>query len=314
MRHWYGAEGLAVIRDLLDGITSDFLRSPAVLEYPLFEEAIAGAYAVVTHSRFAVERVQSRFPGIVRQLALPRLSAPDFRIAPRNELPQLDGRLLAITVGDVNPNKRVNSVLEALRADSALAASISYIVIGTLPPEYGRELVRLVKEYELEKTVRFTGYMPDELLAAYLTHADFCIALRHPTTEAASASVIEQLAYGKPAIVSTTGFYSELPDDCVLKVRIDHEQEDLRNAMHHLAEDASLRRDMGRRARTYSHEIFRADRYAQGILQLAAELLDAKPLLGFTDRVGGELGRMGVASGDPIIQTVAKIANGLYGG
>jgi glycosyltransferase involved in cell wall biosynthesis len=313
MRRWYGAPGVRAARDIM-GDRQDFLRSPGVLDFPLFEEAIAGSYAVVTHSRFAEERVRAVFPGVVRRLALPHVTTERSYGGSRKQSQIPDGRLLALTVGDVNPNKRVHVVLEALRSDPTLAARIYYVVIGSLPPDYGHELLQRVNDYGLEKTVRLAGHLPDEALASYLAQADFCVTLRHPTTEAASASAIEQLAYGKAAIVTASGFYRELPDECVLKVRPERELEDLREALSRLAHDSTLRRDLGRRAHAYAEKTFRADRYADGFLELAGEILDAKPLFAFTDRLGRELARMGLSPNESLVKTVADLAGGLFHG
>jgi glycosyltransferase involved in cell wall biosynthesis len=310
MQRWYGAAGTDVARNVIDGDAS-FLQSDAVLEFPLFEEAIAGSYAVVTHSAFAAERVRAVFPGVVRHLALPY---EEIRRRPvlRKEPLAPAGRLLAITVGDVNPNKRAHTVLQALRSDRALAARIFYVVIGSSPPEYGGELARMVKEFGLDDTVRLAGYLEDNILESYLEQADLCITLRQPTTEAASASAIEQLFHGKPVIVSATGFYRELPDDCVLKIRPDYELEDLKGALSRLASDPALRRELGRRARSYAQETFSGDLYVDGLLEIAGEILDAKPMLGFADRVGRELARMGVTSHEPLVHSVADLAGELF--
>jgi glycosyltransferase involved in cell wall biosynthesis len=310
MQRWYGVAGASVARNVIDGDRS-FLQSDAALQYPLFEEAIAGSYAVVTHSSFAAERVRAAFPGVVRHLALP-YEEVRLPVVSREQPLAPAGRLLAITVGDVNPNKRVHAVLEALRSDRALASRIFYVVIGSPPPEYGSDLARMLREFRLGDTVWLAGYLGDDILASYLTQADFCVALRHPITEAASASVIEQLLHGKPVIVSAAGFYDELPDNCVLKVRPDREVEDLHDALSRLANDPALRRDLGRRACSYAEETFRADRYADGFLELAGEVLDAKPLLGFTDRVGRELFRMGLTAQEPLVHTIADLAGGLF--
>jgi glycosyltransferase involved in cell wall biosynthesis len=284
-----------------------------VVLHDLVEEAIVGSYAVVTHSEFSAERVRRVFPGLVRYLPLPYALKRTFRIPPRDSLRVPAGRMLAVTVGDVKPDKRIRAVLEALGSHPALAALIFYVVIGSPAADYEPELMRLVTQYGLENTVRFAGYASEESLAAYLTYADFCITLRYPAIGTSSASAIEQLLYAKPLIVSNTGFYEELPDDCVLKVRIDHEAEDLPAALHRLADDPLLRQQMSERARAYAQKTFRADRYAQGIVELGAELLDAKPLFAYTDRVGRELGRMGVSSDMPVVRTVAALSSALFG-
>jgi glycosyltransferase involved in cell wall biosynthesis len=250
---------------------------------------------------------------MIRALSLPFDDRKQrFRIPPRESLVP-PGRLLAVTVGDVNPNKRIRQWLQVLRQNRHLSDRLLYVVVGDSQSDHGAELAQLSVEYGLGDMVRFTGYATEEQLAAWLTHADFCVNLRFPNTEAASGSAIEQLAYGKPLIVSDTGFYSELPNDCVLKVRVDREADDLAAAAERLVSNAQLRQAMSARARTYARETFRADRYAEGIQDFAAGVLDAKPLLAFADRVAVEIGRMGGNSSESLVSTVAAISSRLFG-
>jgi glycosyltransferase involved in cell wall biosynthesis len=312
MSRWYGMAGLAAARAASHTGSPDFLQSDEVLRYPLFEEAIAGAFAVVTHSAFSAERLRKVFPGPVRQVALPHRAIDTGRLPPREALGIPSGRLLALTFGEVNPNKRIHAILEALAEDPALASRIFYVVIGQAPEDYGRELQHIVKERGLESAVRLAGYLSDAELAAHLEHADFCVSLRHPTVEAASASVIAQLAAGKAVIVSDAGFYGELPDDCVLKIRPGGDTADLQESLRSVVEDETLRLALGRRARIYAYATFRVDRYAAEIVRLAEELADARPILTFIDRVGRELVRMGVMGSEPLIETVASLAGELF--
>ena len=313
VRRWYGPNGLAAVRELTAGISCSFLKSPAVLEFPLFEEAIAGSYGVVTHSRESAERVRRVFPGLVRYLPLPYDVNRGARVPSRDRIRVPDGRMLAVTIGDVNPNKRIQTVIEALGKNPLLAARIFYVVLGEAAPDYQVELIRLVQQYGLQDIVSLVGYVTEEQLSAYLTYADFCINLRYPATETASASAIEELFYGKPIIVSNTGSCRDFPDDCVLKVRTNHEEEDLVSALRRLIDDHRFRRQLGERAPAYARETFRADRYARCIVELGEELLDSKPLFAFTDRIAKELGRMGVSSDLPTVSSVATAAAALFG-
>jgi hypothetical protein len=45
-----------------------------------------------------------------------------------------------------------------------------------------------------------------------------------------------------------------------------------------------------------------------------SQFIDSKPLLRVGQRIGQELASLGVVSGDPAIEQVAKKMNGLFGG
>ena len=97
--------------------------------------------------------------------------------------------------------------------------------------------------------------------------------------------------------MTDVGFYSELPEDCVRKIRPGREAEQLAPVLRELIHDEGLRRSMGARGRQFSEATFRADRYAEGILELAAELGPALPYLQLADRMGRHLADMGVGGG-----------------
>ena len=50
---------------------------------------------------------------------------------------------------------------------------------------------------------------------------DVLVNLRYPTMGETSGSVIRALGLGKPLLVSDVGWFSELPDDVVLKIPVD---------------------------------------------------------------------------------------------
>jgi glycosyltransferase involved in cell wall biosynthesis len=313
--------GIVVLHDLdlRDFFNAYHARRPdatpeaaAAREGPCFEEALAGAYAVVTHSRFSAERAGSVFPGLARYLPPPYEPAGTRAIPPLQSLGAPAGRMLAVTLDHAGPDPRIRPMLEALGSRPALAARIFYVVIGASPSAQ-QELVPIVQEHGLAQTVHFAGPASEESLAAYLTHADWCVTLGSTVQQAAVSSLIGQLFYGKPLIVSQAGVSAELPGDCAIQVRADQEVEDLATALERLCDDPPLRRRMGERARAFARETFRADRYARGILDVGAELLDAKPLFDFTDRVGRELARMGVSADLPVVSRVAAMSNALFG-
>ena len=72
--------------------------------------------------------------------------------------------------------------------------------------------------------MRFFLDPDDETMQSLVALSDVAVNLRHPSTESASGSLIEQLYFRKPVIVSKVGVYDELPDDVVVKIGIDDEQ------------------------------------------------------------------------------------------
>lgn len=295
------APGIVILHDyVMRNFFAAYWRRDVPGDRPLFEEAVRGAWGVVVHSGFLRRRVARVFPGPVKKLGLPLIPDRSGPLLSRAQLGIPKDTTLVLTIGHVNPNKRIEAVIEALKRHRG----VTYVVAGPFEEAYRRTFG--------ECAARFTGYVTDVELRSYLEHADLCVNLRDPVTEGASGSVIEEMLYGKPVIVTDNGFFSELPDDCVRKVNPRHEREDLAKALGDLLADRGARRALGARAQRYAAAEFRVDAYAKGILEMARELLYAKPLLRYADRVGDILFEMGVSAEMPVAGTVARVSAELF--
>ena len=122
----------------------------------------------------------------------------------------VDERFRVLTIGHVNTNKRAEAVIRAIGASSVLRERTVYRLVGAIRPEIADKLARLARETGVNITI--SGEVDDESMVDAIRQADVVSCLRWPALEAASASTIEALLYGKSTIVTDTGFYSEIPD------------------------------------------------------------------------------------------------------
>jgi glycosyltransferase involved in cell wall biosynthesis len=96
---------------------------------------------------------------------------------------------------------------------------------------------------------------------------DVLVNLRYPTMGETSGSVIRALALGQPLLVSDVGWFSELPDDAVLKVPVDdYEVATIEAALTVAAEHGAT---LGAAARAYVERVHAlpnvADAYARAL-------------------------------------------------
>ncbi|MFB3893955.1 MAG: glycosyltransferase family 4 protein [Phycisphaerae bacterium] len=307
----YGRRGRDIALATLAGERSDVWNSDEVGQYPLFEPALTGARGVVTHSRFHARHVERVFIGPQCTVPLP-LAPHDEHPAPRESLDLPAGKAVLLTVGDVNPNKRIDKVIEALGADKDLASRVLYVVIGSVDRKYATYLRQLIRRCRLDKGVRLLGRQPDDVLQAYLQAADVCINLRFPTTEGASASLLEQMHQGKPVIVTNSGTFADYPDDCVRKICHENEATELKTALRELVGDSAAASAMGRRAREYVLANCTARRYAEALWEFFPQVDQWRCSLGLMDRVGRELRGMGVSGDMEIVDKAAVQASLLF--
>ncbi|MEZ5351938.1 MAG: glycosyltransferase [Bryobacteraceae bacterium] len=313
MERLYGAPGKAAALASIAPRGQRVWESDQSVDFPFFEEVITGARGVITHSEFFRSRVERVWAGPLRRLPLPyAVERHDDKTLPRDRLGVEPGRLVILTIGHVNPNKRVNAVIEALGRVRASVPAFQYVIAGPCPDAYRLDLEALARKSGVADAVTFAGRVSDQALHSLLEHADVCVNLRYPVIEGASASVIEEMLYAKPVIVSDVGFYAELPTDAVRKVD-PHSVDHLAAALRDLLGDPAPRTAMGARAHEFAAEEFRSDRYAAQLLEFAKEIRRAQPILAVTDRLAAECARIGVTSSMSVLDGLAATLEELFG-
>ncbi|WP_081074286.1 glycosyltransferase family 4 protein [Burkholderia multivorans] len=272
LEHWYGKAGAAHFFACA--------RSNAFIEgtcesSPMTEWIASMALGVVTHSSWGCDRVLKACPGPVSVTALP-YNAPTTEGVRCSPL-MLGEHMQVLTIGHVNPNKRVESVIKAIGSSAMLRNNITYKLVGHVAPETVLSLSRLARGYGVNLVI--AGEVDDTALAQAIAESDIVSCLRWPTLEAASASAIEAMLYGKAVICTDAGFYSEIPDEYVLKVSIENEISDISSGLTALITDREKVRTMGEKAQRWANDTFSAAVYARSLTDMAQRALAAKPVI-----------------------------------
>lgn len=316
MGRFYGEPGEKAAKDSLSGACVPVWETDEIVKYPFFEKAVEGSLGVITHSHFLTQKIRRSTPNFASTLYFPdcfsrnkETPVPDIS----SNLISDGNKLLFLTVGHVNPNKRIDRIVDALGKKPELARNIDYVVIGPYEESsYFKTIKELVAYYDLEDTVRFLGYQPDHVLYEYIRRADVMVNLRFPAMEGASWSLIEQLYMGKPVIVTDNGFYSELSCDGLIKINPFNEQQELTQSLSRLCADKQLRAQMGEKSRQFYLANFSTPKYCEMFLAIAAEILSQKPLMHLVEKVGEEFYLMGIDAKLPVINMVAREISNLF--
>lgn len=311
MERLYGIRGRDIALDSINNKRKPLWETDEVLEYPFFEKAIEGAIAVVVHSQFHADKVRQKFPGHVDVIYHPFYSYSE--MAAESHIKKYDlgipeDKMLIVSIGHVNPNKRIDKVISILGEHKDIAEKVLYLIIGPYNHrQYYSQLQSLIERYNLQNIVKFLGYQPDDVLYAYLKNADILINLRYPNTEGASWSLIEQMHFSRAIVVNNTGFYAEIPSDCVIKIDLgEREEGDLANALKSLSSSESLRREIGMRAKQFASENFTSQKYCEGFIKFLNIVKGWLPIINLVDKIGSELSVMGVKDDSPIVDVVSK--------
>ncbi|MBA3536109.1 MAG: glycosyltransferase family 4 protein [Tatlockia sp.] len=261
---WYGSEAA---KHFFSYKNSETLIEGTLEKYPMTEWICSLAEAVITHSNWGIERVLKSCPGPVRVVPLP-YDAPHAKTSENYTTEATKDKLRILTVGHVNKNKRTESVIKAIGKSRELRSKIVYQLAGYVSSETEYKLSKLAKKQKVNLIV--SGVVSDSILAEAINQADMISCFRWPALEAASASTIEALLYGKPTMVINTGFYSEIPDNFTIKINPENEINEIQKVLENLIKDPGYYRALGQQAQLWAMQVFSADNY---VLKLSEVVL-----------------------------------------
>jgi len=295
MHYTYRAAGLGLAARVLIGGWSRSLEAHTAREYPLFEPCLWNARAVVAHSRETAELVCQRYGSLLPTISL---DLPYFSydleyggqpLHSRETLRLPRDRTTLLASGRITPSKRLDVVLRVLAADPELARSVLFIVTGSGDPDYLNALERLTSELGLVASVRFVIGPDDRTLHSYIAAADICVNLRNPSTESASAALVEQFYFGKPVVVTRTGVYAELPDHVAVKTDPDNELRSVAGALQLLVNDREYRDRVSSAALAHGRTTHDPGRYAARFGSFLDEVSQGVERVAFVDESAGSL-------------------------
>jgi glycosyltransferase involved in cell wall biosynthesis len=250
---------------------------------PMTEWVAAMATGVITHSSWDIQRVLHSCPGPVEVIPLaydkpkagPATGSGSAPVPVDNSATR--DAMLVLTIGRINANKRVDSVLRAIGTSPQLQNTAILRLVGHIESDVQARLSALA--HSLGVRLLISGEVDEATLAHAIDRADVVCCLRFPPLEAASASTIEAMLCGKAVIVTDTGFYRELPDDCVCKVRPDHEVGDLQEKLVFLCHHPAERSALGNRAAQWATATFSPRLYADRLVDFALRAARIQPVI-----------------------------------
>jgi glycosyltransferase involved in cell wall biosynthesis len=295
---------------LARGAAPAFYTQPA--SYPLNCRLARNAEGIIVHSEWSRARLARIAPATPITVVKHHVLAN----APRKEWETRsvegdESRVVEIaSFGHVTTEKGVGRVFASL-ASLKEEQDFRFTLVGQ--PD-GFDVHELIGAHGLVDRVKVTGYVSLAEFEARLAACDVVVNLRERTVGETSGSVCRAMAAGLPTVVSNTGWFAELPDDCVVKIDAgDAGDSQLREALARLIIDESLRRRIGERARRYAlaeHAIERsADDYLSFINRVVARRARRRFVMGVAD----ELASCGVHERDEkllrgVATEVARIA------
>jgi len=281
----------------------------AASHVPMTEWLARKALAAVAHAPFYKQRLADSSAGPVRVIPLAYSASVNFA-STRDQ----NGPVRILTVGMVNPNKRVEAVIHAVADSPVLRTCCEYNIVGRIEPLYKAKLESLIADSGLQDAVFVRGEVSEFELHWRFAEADVLACLRWPALEGASASCIEAMFYGKAVIVTDTGFYSSIPSDCVLKISPAGEAQELAQHLEMVVVDVDRRDALGKRAQDWARREYAPETYAERIEPLLEIAAEERPCADALKQIGLVLRAMGVQHDDPIVSRLGSEFRSLFYG
>jgi glycosyltransferase involved in cell wall biosynthesis len=192
-----------------------------------------------------------------------------------------------IIFGFLGPNRRLDSVLNALRTFPQ-SHRFRLDIYGTVENE--NSIRQMIHDFELTSLVTIHGFVPATELTRALSHSDLAVNLRDPSMGEASASQLRIWQHGLPSLVTDIGWYATLPNDIIARVRRDAELEDIQTHLANFLRAPEFYRQLGCNGRQYVKEHHTVDAYVRALLDLVEVTLDSRPRQA-VDWMSGRAGR-----------------------
>ena len=280
---------------LAGGFQPPTLEAP--LSFPLNCRLARQAEGIIVHSHWSGERLARIAPRVsVRVIPHPVKISTAERTIPSSSTIRL------ASFGLIIPGKGID---RALRVLAALRDSYDfhYTLVGTDNPYF--DVRALIRMHKMSDRVTVTGHVSFDEFESHIANTDIAINLRERTVGETSGSLCRIMAAGVPAIVSNIGAFSELPDDCVLKIDNDSLTEPMLQAfVRKLMDDGELRRRIGANARNHVLTNHSTADSAAKYLDFIQEIVAGRSRRSFIAGVANDLSAIGITD-DRLLRGVA---------
>jgi glycosyltransferase involved in cell wall biosynthesis len=307
---WEHDVGRACYQELLRTLSRSNLPSVGVSAMPESESMVEWPMAMATggvvHAKHYLDLAQAACPGPVVELPLP---VGDMAVAtPRKRQP--GDPIDIVTIGNANSNKLPEDAIQAIGSSDRLRTHCHYRLLGPIDNETRSRLEALASRLGVK--VQMTGWLEEDHLLREIGVSDGILCLRYPILEGASMSAIVGLLSARPTVVCNAGFYSEIPDDLVIKLSARPGTAGIVGALETILDEPDRMAAMAARARVHALETFTASRYVDGLLKLIERAIDVGFTVSEARSMHTETRAWGLDGSDPVFNRLSHISADLF--
>lgn len=314
LARWYGREGRSAAAEADADLAGWLWAEETIDRFSLLEPALEGALAVLTHSAWAADRVRRSYLGDVAVARLPSQLLPP---APDDDPPGAPripaDRVVILQAGAVNPNKKVETVVEAFAA-ADVTDRAHLVVCGNGTADTLRELRALAQALGVASAVTVLGEVSDEVLAHLRRRADIATVLRHPPSEAASAVLVDSLQAGAAVVTVDAGCYQDVDAGAAVHVPVPPSAVYVASALAHLVDDTPARALLQEAGPRFVAEHHTVDGYVRRVLEVLRRSGAGPRRHQLAADLGHVARRLHADPDGTLVRTLAGTAAELFGG
>ncbi len=269
----YNYEGIECFKEIIEYKKShgihDILRCDYLAaQYTMNKEILTSGSKIIVHSAYAKNKILALRCvneedilqiGMIHQIEKGTKVIPKADLYKKYQIP-IEKKIIA-SFGLINETKLNRETANAvLRYSENNSKDICYVMVGKGDDE-GDYIDNLLKK----DTIIKTGFTTIEEFNSFIEYADIIVNLRNPTRGETSASMMRILEKGKPCITNNGGWFSEIPDDCVYKIRLEQAEEELYNGIIVLLQNEDRKKKISEAAKRYANEIGSPDKIVNDI-------------------------------------------------
>jgi hypothetical protein len=143
--------------------------------------------------------------------------------------------------------------------------------------------------------------------------ASIATVLRDPCIEAASAVLLDSMAYGLAVLTVNIGHYLEVPASTVARVNVPVDVAEIADVLRQWIGDPAAVDRTGSAARRHALEVHTPLRYAQAFAQVLTDVGGYGRRQTLAADLAATLTRVGFNGGDPITELVSESSAQLFG-
>jgi glycosyltransferase involved in cell wall biosynthesis len=292
---------------LMRGVAPPSYENPAA--FPMNLRLANTAEGIIVHSEWTRSRLARIVPGVpvvrISHGAPESCNELNAEVVNQKSIVKTPGTISIASFGFITASKGLEN---AVRALAALKDDFDfhYYLVGEKDGYFDFET--LAELYGMRDRISITGYVDLKTFNQLITQTDIAINLRDQTVGETSGSLCRLMAAAVPTVVSDIGWFSELPDDCVVKVEIGANADLMICAyLRELIVNSELRRSIGANARRFVQAHHQIQDTADKYLKFITDVIESRAQASFLNGVTKELAVLSGSEPDELLlQSVTR--------